>query len=293
MILIIFLSIFLPALNRKNCNNKYNGFTCDDLNKGVKYVQDVLLKRKRSKNISIISKVKTDSDYLFTRLATLSFALATDTIPVFSKKDQNMFKDYPEIAIIGPNIKYDESKYMNIQICNTSIDLPNTTNYFLINLTATSVLFSPVLNALYDKIGPAALHILIHLALNLSYSIDNYTNYAVFQGSKRPEPPICGNIAGALITNKCNSQTMIEASKASNFVMPLANLQGWLINLIRGTSPYLYDNVGKGCWRATSYLAGGINPIYPGKGRSELDISRSNIECPNTTITKKYLKILL
>ena len=293
MIFFIFLSVFLPALNRKNCDKKYNGFNCDDLNNGIKYVQDVLLKRKRSKNISIITKVKSDSDYLFNRLATLSFALATDSIPLFTINDQKVYHNYPEIAVIGPNIKYDESKFKNIQICNASIDLPNSTNYFIINSTATSILFSPALNALYDKIGSASLHILIHLALNLSYSIDNYTNYAVFLGSKRPDPPACGNIAGALISNKCNAQTIIESSKASNFVMPLANLQGWLINLIRGTSPYLYDNVGKGCWRATSYLAGGINPIYPGKGRSELDISRSNIECYNTTITKKYLKILL
>lgn len=293
MILIFILSIFLPALNRKNCDNEYNGFTCNDLNNGIQYVQNVLLNRRRSKNISILAKIKSDSDHLFSRLATLSFALATDSVPIFPSSGQKIFQNRPEIAIIDASIKYDESKYTNIQVCNTSINLPNSTNYFLINSTATSLLFSPVLNTLYDKIGPAALHILIHLSLNLSYSIDNYTNYAVFQGPKRPDPPSCGDVAGALISNKCDAQTMIEASKASNFVMPLANLQGWIINLIRGTSPYLYDNVGKGCWRAKSYLAGGINPIYPGKGRSELDIARSNIECPNTTITKKYLKILL
>ncbi|KAK8885045.1 hypothetical protein M9Y10_044173 [Tritrichomonas musculus] len=292
MVFFFILSIFLPALNRKNCDKEDTGFTCDDLNKGINYVQNVLLKRKRSKNVSIIVKIKSDSDCLFSRLATLSYALATDSFPLFPKNDKQ-FKSYPDIAVFGSNIKYDESKYTNIQICNTTINLPNSTNYFIINSTATSILFSPALNILYEKIGPAALHIIIHLALNLSYSLDNYTNYAIFQGTKKPDPPSCGNVAGALISNRCDAQTIIEASKASNFVMPLANLQGWLINLIRGSAPYLYDNVGKGCWKAASYLSGGINPIYPGKGRSELDVSRSNIECPNTTITKKYLKILL
>lgn len=281
---------FLPALNRNDCNSANNGYTCSQLNDGIEYVKTHLLNKTRTKNITIISNSNTEADIIFTRFATLCFALATDSNPVFLPQSNQRF--YPNIATFGPHIGYQENVYQPIETCKIIKTLPNTTNIYTINLTATSILFSPTLNVLFDKIGPAALHILIHLTLNYTDPLGNRTNYAVFQGQLPPSKS-CEIYNGLSISDKCDFKTMIEASRSSTFICPYASIQGWLITLLRGTSPVLYDKVGNGCWKAKSYLAGGINLIYPGIERSILDLARSNLECPNTTLTKQYLPILL
>ena len=159
----------------------------------------------------------------------------------------------------------------------------------ILNVSVSEMLFSPTLIKLYDAIGPASLHLLIHLTLNLSYPL-NFTTYSVFQGPKKPKN--CGNYAGTEVQKNPDIYTILNSANASDIIHPIGNTYGWMINLIRGIPPILYDNVGNACWKANNYIAGGINPIYPGTSRSNNDFSRSNLECTNISLVKKYLKIL-
>jgi hypothetical protein len=57
------------------------------------------------------------------------------------------------------------------------------------------------------------------------------------------------------------------------------------LNVIRGDGPILRDQVGRGYWKASLYLAEGINPLYPGTGPSSLDLA--NEACSDPKYVKK------
>ena len=282
--LVFIVSLFLPALNREKCDLENIGFTCDDLKKGADYIENVLLKRDRTKGIAVFAKIKHQSDILFNRLITLAYSLATNAFPIFD--DQKVLLEYPSFAKF---LDFRGIEGETIPKCEILANLPNKTNFYVVNVSVSEMLFSPTLIKLYDAIGPASLHLLIHLTLNLSYPL-NFTTYSVFQGPKKPKN--CGNYAGTEVQKNPDIYTILNSANASDIIHPIGNTYGWMINLIRGIPPILYDNVGNACWKANNYIAGGINPIYPGTSRSNNDFSRSNPECTNISLVKKYLKIL-
>jgi hypothetical protein len=140
---------------------------------------------------------------------------------------------------------------------------------------------------LYDQIGAAALHILVHYTLNLTAPIDK-KEYNVLIGKVQ-----CNGYAGKEFREKARYSLIMEAAGSQDSVQQLPSLVGFLVNLIRGRSPILYDPVGGACWKARSYIAGGINPLYPGTGRSNLDLTRSNYACPDVRYGRKIIAALI
>jgi hypothetical protein len=146
---------------------------------------------------------------------------------------------------------------------------------------------NPTLSRLYRKLGPASLHILIHFTLNLTESV-NRSDYDVLIGKVQ-----CGGYSGKEFREKPQLGLMMEAVGAVDVVQQLPSVVGWLVNLIRGEAPMLFDLVGNACWRARSYIAGGINPLYPGTGRSNFDLTRSNYACSEVKETREIIQKLI
>lgn len=275
--LLFLLSVSLPGLNRKHCDEPGNGYTCKDLEYGVSELEKILAE-PRTKRVMIYTKVATDVDRLFLRLFTVSLGLATNSIPVLVKEKQF---SKPEFAEYGKK----PQETVNFTFCKDIKSISKNNIYYQIEMNPSHLLLNPTLSRLYDRLGPAALHILMHLTLG-GPEIGNETDYAVLWGSVK------STISGSKVDPK-DLQAILFAATAPTFVHKLPDLGGFLVNLVRGRSPVVCDHVGGSCWRAKSYLAGGVNPLYPGTGRSTLDIARSNEACANTTRTRNLLEMII
>lgn len=178
MIFFIFcISIFLPYLNRKNCNDSDIGYTCKDLEDGINKLQE-LLKRKRNYQISYHTFSKNYYSQIIIRIYTVALALATDSIPkiALQSMDKLFFEDKKEskIPFINPP-----------SFANIVNKIKNTNNFFPICFNESSLtknmifqsemppvvkplLLNPSIYRLTEYLGPAAYHILTHFALNFT-----------------------------------------------------------------------------------------------------------------------------
>jgi hypothetical protein len=280
--ILLSLCLFLPGLNRDNCDAPQNGYTCQDLNSGVDKLTN-LIARPRSSQVRFICEAFTDSERLFIRLFTVAFALATDSIPILSAHSHF---SAPEIATVVPDSS--PQNLATFSFCeNVSALKSGATFSWSLSANPAHLLFNPTLARLYEELGPAALHILMHYTLNLTDAIER-KEYNVIVGRVQ-----CAEYAGREFKDKSRYALLMEAAASATVVQQLPSLAGFLANLIRGEAPVLYDMVGGACWKARSYIAGGTNPLYPGTGRSALDLARSNTACPDAAYARKVIANLI
>jgi hypothetical protein len=279
MILLSFLSVFLPGLNRTQCVTGQNGYTCSDLDSGLAAL-DRLLARPRSGLVRFVANGSTDADHLFARLFTVSFALATDSIPVLPAVSR--FSP-PAIASVGPA----SGPAPPFDFCKNVTSLRSRNSSWIVSSNPAQMLFNPTLARLHRELGPAALFILMHYTLNLTEPLSRL-DYAVMIGRVN-----CAGYAGREFRERPQYALLMEAAAAAAVVQQLPSLAGFLVNLIRGEAPILFDPVGEACWRAPSYIAGGLNPLYPGTGRCLLDIARANWACADWRIVSEVLTKLI
>jgi hypothetical protein len=238
--------VFLPGLNREHCDAPHNGYTCEDLESGVSALTK-LLSRPRNREIRLTSDVFTDPERLLVRLFTVSLALATDSVPVLVNQSQF---GAPSIAKLVPDSAPKELP-PTLPFCANITSLKRRHNTWNVSANPAQLLFSPTAARLFDSLGPAALHILVHLTLNLTAAIAR-VNYDVHFGKFQ-----CPGSAGLDVKGKLNFKAMLSAAAAAKFAHQLPSVAGFLVNLIRGEGPVLFDAVGGACWRAASYIAGG------------------------------------
>jgi hypothetical protein len=127
----------------------------------------------------------------------------------------------------------------------------------------------------------------MHYTLNLTSPV-NHTDSNCLIGKVK-----CEGYGGFELQDNARYSQIIKAVGSVTVVQQLPNLLGFLLNLIRGESAILHDPVGEACWRAQSYIAGGINPLYPGTGRSTLDLARSNYACGEVINSRAIVGLLI
>lgn len=171
------ISIFLPYLNRDNCDYPGIGYTCKDLEDGINKLEK-LLKRNRNFSISYHTFSKNYFNQMIIRLYTVTLALATDSIPAIEMQSMdkviiNNEKTQSKIPIISPPSiaqVLNKIKCSNVfPICYNETNLTENLSFqgemppiikpFLLN---------PTIYRLAEYLGPAAYHILIHYALNIA-----------------------------------------------------------------------------------------------------------------------------
>ncbi|KAK8883378.1 hypothetical protein M9Y10_046028 [Tritrichomonas musculus] len=326
------LFIFLPYLNRENCNDPGIGYTCKDLEDGVDKLQK-LLEKKRDFNISFHTFSKNHYSQIIIRFYSIVLALATDSAPVialqpidnpYPKDSESNTQHIPRInppsfAHVVKKIK--SSTFFPICFNESSLtenvafqsDMPPTIKPFLLN---------PSIYRLIKYIGPASYHILFHFALNISSSFpnsqskQNINNIKDKHGfvvlspmplnstcveqyksltelkSKRKKKANTSNIIA--LDSSYTIQSLLETVKAEHFGYQIGDIGGLVATLLRGVPSYLYDPVSNACYKGRSLISGALNPLYSGIYRSSSDLSRDGAEfCHNTDITKFLLKQLL
>lgn len=292
MFLFISLNIFIPHDFASYCKGDDNGYTCKDIDQGIKSLNERLkmINKNTTKFVIVKNNAKGDIDVLFSRLFTIIISLITKSTPIF--------KPYQQLDSIGISslAYYEKIKDLkvdfNVSVCKKIPKLTKNITKYEITTNPGILMYNPSVFKLLEKLGPASLHILMHLTLNLSTPLNRSQNNYVY--GKMDKSIKCETDNNEQIDKFCPISDVMKASSGNNFVHQLPNACSWLINLIRGQSPYLYDNVGKGCWKAKSYMAGGVNPIYPGTNRGINDLTRFNEECIGAdAITRRMMKSLL
>ena len=272
---LFFLSLFLPGLNRDHCDDVENGYTCADLEHGVAELQ-AMLKEERHGMVGVFEE-RHPHERIFARVFGVGLALATGSTP--------MFQDYPSIP--KPSFAVTGAKVRNppeLDFCANLTSIEGS-QWFTVPRHPSMLLLNPTLLRVYKRLGPAALHILVHFTLNLNESYS-------FAPLDEPVNVNCPEQPGAKLPSKPAFHEILNASRAP-IIQKLPEFTAFIVNLIRGRAPTLCDGVGHSCWKARSYIAGGVNPIYPGTGRSMLDISRSTHECWDTKVVQDIIDHLI
>lgn len=334
MIFFIFsLSVFLPYLNRDNCDDPGIGYTCKDLEDGVNKLQ-ILLKRERNFSISYHTFSKNIYNQIIIRLYTVVLALATDSIPamgiqLMDKLLINDEKTQSKKPIVNPPCiahvlkKIKSSTFFPICFNESSL----TNNIFFQSEMPPMIkplFLNPSIYRLTEYLGPAAYHILIHFALNItSFSTNssesndlhistdfkrinfrNKSGFAVL--SPMPLNATCINeCMSKKQKNKKGSKVisldattsledLLKTMNIENFGYQIGDIGGVVMTLLRGVPSFIYDPVSKACYKGRSIISGALNPIYSGIYRSNSDLSRGGADfCHNSEITKTLLKKLL
>lgn len=273
--LLFFLSLFLPGLNRDHCDEAENGYTCEDLERGVAELQ-TMLKEERHGMVGVFEE-RQFPEKIYARVFGVGLALATGATP--------MFQDYPSLpktsfAVTGAK----ERNPPELDFCANLTRIEGS-KWFTVPKDPSILLLNPTLLRVYKRLGSAALHILVHFALDLNESYS-------FAPLNEPVNVNCPEGPGAKLRAKPTFHELLNASRAP-VIQKLPDFTAFIINLIRGRAPTLCDLVGHSCWKARSYIAGGVNPIYPGIGRSTLDISRSTHECGDTRAVQDLIDRLI
>jgi hypothetical protein len=263
MLFLSAISLFLPALNRESCQDSQNGYTCSDLDSGLAKLNS-LISRPRTRRLRFIGDHFVDSERLLTRVFAVSYALATGSTPVLPAQSQF---SAPSIADVVPESGPSPHAPPPFPFCDNGT-LPPGDASWRFDASPAHLLFNPALAQLYAELGPAALHILMHYTLNLTSPLERSADRAIVGTVE------CGEFGGPPLAENARLPAMLHAAGAAGVAVQLPSLVGFLVGLIRGEAPTLYDAVGRACWRARSYVAGGVNPLYPGAGRSPLDLAR-------------------
>ena len=228
--MLFLINVFLPALNSKHCDEEKNGYSCEDLNRGILKVKQ-LLKFRRKHYISAIVTSNHETYNLYSRLFTLILALATNSTPYFVHKQK--------ISQFGkPFIAYQGKKPLNQINYPPCFDLTslNEDLHFKIDPIPSQLLLSPATSRIIKEIGPASLHILIHLALNISNPITKTEkNYSTSSNILEK----CNNNFNLI--NDHSYESIFKGLYSNKISHQITDIHGWLLHLLTGSSPILYD----------------------------------------------------
>ena len=273
IMILFFLSISLPGINWKHCNDTDNGYTCEDLKHGLRELEKIMQEEKHG-YVMVHGRGSDEPGRMFLRLFTLCLALATGAHPQYpdEKESQSVGKPHSQ----------------ELKFCDDIASIDGVQHYN-VTLNPVQLLLNPTLIRLYDRLGPAGLHLLMHLSQrNMTSELYESRKKIVLDTLKIKIPN-----ALLLIPRKMTYLQIIEAASAEEVICKIPSFRGFIVNLIRGRAPILCDDVGQSCWTARSYLAGAINPLYPGKRRSIMDIARSNEDCGDAEHVRRLLKIMV
>ena len=325
MFLICFLSIFLPYLNRDGCDTPGIGYTCKDLDDGVKKLEKLLtIERKYNSSFSAHSKIH--GNQMIIRLRAVILALATNTRPLIApcsidtaeipiNDKRKTIVDFPSISI--PTKKIKASKIF--PLCYDETNITGNVKYTeTMPITIDYLLFNPAMHRLTQYLGPAAFHILIHYALNLSTYQNPNTNQEELIFKAKKKKPFFGILSPMSPTAPCidtylnnqsverNSDTFLEVPvdpilpqiidlvNADEFAFQISDPLGFIISILRGYPSYIYDPVSRTCHKGRSIISGALNPLYSSIYSSQSDFSvLRDTFCGDPNITKEVLKQLL
>ena len=280
-------------INWKGCERSENGYTCDELENGIKTFENKIkffdLISKNPTYISVLPKSKTNiEDILYTRILELILALYTNSIPYhhqFGSFDN--FKDeYQETNWNSGLIYVDDMKYENYTLCYENKKLEYNTTFYVDTLPSLLMLTIPSVS-LMDELGPAYLHILSHYLLNITKKYDHSVNTT----TKEKYASECTIHNHMKLKIEKDFYSMI--SKGNRNAHLIGNLKGWLAHIVTGRNPFLIDPSSKACWKGKTYLSGGISAIYSFTERSSNDLGYINQQCSSTLNTKKMLQYVL
>ena len=211
-----------------------------------------------------------------------SLALELDAVPVFKigsidkKKEVNI----PSIALLSDKSpKRTESGH----VCNTWDTMPHNRNISADPINFPFLLLNPTVHKFMKRLGPAGYHIMAHYALNLTSEVKQ-TNENISL-----EENAMNYFDNAIYSD---APDLIGAIGCNGVVYRIGDDAGWMISLLRGRPSILYDPVSKSCFKAKSYFAGLLNPLYPGAAEDNI-LSRVNKFCGNHNITRDLLANLL
>ncbi|OHT16044.1 hypothetical protein TRFO_13537 [Tritrichomonas foetus] len=292
-----FLSIFLPFINRENCNRTGIGYTCQDLEEGVEKLQ-ILLKRKRNYTISYSTYSNFHPNQALLRLYSVMIALATDSIPIMysqSMEKTKMVRD-PSISIRVKKLNH----AVSFPLCFNETQLQANVSFAAeMPPILKPLLLNPAIYRLTEYLGPAAYHILLHYTLNISEEIFmkkiqiHSNNEFVSFSIPRHISCVNSNMYKMKVLTDPSIKDVIEALNAQHFGYQIGNPAGWLITVLRGIPSYIFDPVSQNCFYGSSIMSGGLNPLYSGIFGDTADFSRGGDFCGNPKITQNLLKLLL
>ena len=292
MFFLLFLNILFDDINWKGCETKENGFTCDELEKGIKIfkIKIEILNQipKNSTYISVLPKNnKVFEDILYTRILELVLALYTNSIPYHKQINsfKNIKEDFEDNQWDNDLISVDNMKYENYSLCFETKKLDYNTTFYVDTFSSLLMLTIPSFE-LMNELGPAYLHILSHYLLNITEKQEHSINTT----SKKEYIQECltKNIN---LTLENDFLTMI--TKGDRNAHLIGNLKGWLAHIVTGRKSFIIDPSSKACWKGKTYLSGGISAIYSYTHRSDNDLRFINTQCRNTSNTKEMLKYVL
>jgi hypothetical protein len=288
MIATFVLGVFLPALNRDRCDEPNIGYTCSDLQSGVEKLQFLLSNQSRRHTIAFHQYSMQLYLQAFFRIMAVSLALATSSTPILSSSQSiasNPSIRFPSFA----EVRAKPAELCNdLPACYNKTSLATPTCFINDPIRSSALLFNPAINRVVEFLGPAGLHILANLALNLSQPLTkDGPNCAA------PELFHCMNAFVEATFESTSFTNFIETLNAKEVGFVIGTERGWIASLIRGVPAWLYDPVSGACFRAHSYLAGGVNPLYAGSFRNLGDLARANRWCGDHAVTKRLLTNLL
>jgi hypothetical protein len=221
-------------------------------------------------------------------MMTIALALATNSTPIIITTQT--INDEPRFA--GPVFAHRQPKPMPIPCeflppCYNETAIREDTYVITDPMRFGDLLFNPAVAGIVEELGPAGLHILAHLALNLTEGLQR--NGAAFATVEAP----CIVGAQQAVLEEGLAGEVLEIAGSREFAFQLGDFRGWIMNLVRGLPAVLYDGVSGHCFRPRSYIAGGVNPLYPGVHRSDTDINSANFFCGTHRYTRSSLAHLL
>jgi len=278
--LFCYIAILLPYLNQNHCSDKDLGYTCSDIENG-KNILNEMMKWPRNHYVSATSPSSHDTIIIFNRIYTLALALATNSTPYYFQKKNVGNLGTPSFGYFGKK----PSNFAPIPQCFNDSVIKETVHYS-IDPSPSSLLLNPAIFRLLNKIGPASLHILAHMSLNITTLPNQSSNIFTTnnlisqhcQFQKKPDH-----------ISDFSTHNFQKALTHSTIAHQIGDIHGWILHIISGKTPYLYDPISKSCWKAKSFRSGGINPFYTGTQRSKFDLSRSNNPCNDIFISKTIL----
>jgi hypothetical protein len=288
MIPFFVIGVFLPALNRDRCDEPDIGYTCSDLASGVEKLQFLLANQSRQHAIAFHQYSLQLYLQVFLRIMTVSLALGTSSTPILSSSQSIASESlvrFPSFA----EVKSKPAKVcVNLPACYNATSLATTICFINDPIRYSALLFNPAINRVVEFLGPAGHHILANLALNLSQPLTkDGPNYASIELFDCINGSIEATFEGTTFTE------FLETLNAKEFGFVIGTERGWLASLIRGIPALLYDPVSGACFKAHSYLAGGVNPLYAGNFRNLGDLARANTWCGDHAVTRRLLGNLL
>jgi hypothetical protein len=278
--MLVLLCISLPALNWERCDEPGIGYTCADLASGVARLGALLERRAPAHRLTFHVYSAQLGNQLLLRTMAVALSLATNSTPVLLST-QTIGADP---AVAGPSFAAWRAKpalyppFEALPPCFDEARLPGDASFVTDPLRFADLLFNPAVARVARLLGPAALHILVHLALNITAPAPR-TGAALALGGA----PCLPGAAPA-------PERVLPIVRSADLAFALGDYRAWVLSLARGLPPLLHDRVSGACFRAHSFLAGGVNPLYAGVYRSESDLADANVFCGTHEMTRDFLR---